>query len=151
MMPDLGNVADSGELIDRIRANAEQSKFNAWLGFEISDASPGDVTLQLRWREEFGQYMGFLHAGIVAALIDNACGYAAGTLAGRVLTSQFSVRCLRPAIAATFVVRGRVVKPGKQQIFTTAELTGLDADPSKPFAIGDAMLVPVADVGAKAG
>lgn len=29
------------------------------------------------WREEFGQYSGYLHAGLIGTLIDTACGYAA--------------------------------------------------------------------------
>jgi len=76
-------------------------------------------------------------------LIDTACGFAAATLSPRVLASQFSVRCLRTAVAQTFVVKGHVVKPGRQQIFTTAELYGLD-NPGKLFAVGDAILVPIA-------
>ena len=58
-----------------------------------------------------------------------------------VLASQFSVRCLRPAVAEVFVVRGRVLKPGRPQIFATAELADLNR-PDKPFAVGDTMLVP---------
>lgn len=50
-------------------------------------------------------------------------------------------RYLRPALASTFVVRGRVVKRGRQQIFTEAQLYGIDA-PEKLFATGDAILVP---------
>jgi uncharacterized protein (TIGR00369 family) len=137
---------ESQDLAARINDWSEHSRFNAWLGLEAGVATPGDITLHLRWREEFGQYRGFLHAGIIAALIDNACGYAAASIVGSVLTSQFAVRCLRPAVAEVFVVHARVVKPGRQQIFTAAELTGLDMDPSKPFAVGDAMLVPVAAV-----
>jgi len=138
-------MLESGDLISRVRANSDRAAFHRWLGLEVCQAKPGEVELQLRWREEFGQYLGFLHAGIVAALIDTACGFAAGTLAGRLLTSHFAVRCLRPAVAEIFVVRGWVVKPGRKQIFTAAELSGLDKDPAKPFAVGDAMLVPIAD------
>src|ERR1700679_3237293 len=103
-------MIDGNDLISRVRANSEMAAFHRWLGLEVCQATPGEVELRLRWREEFGQYMGFLHAGIVAALIDSACGFAAGTVAGRLLTSQFSIRCLRPAVAETFVARGRVVR-----------------------------------------
>jgi acyl-coenzyme A thioesterase PaaI-like protein len=61
----------------------------------------------------------------------------------RVLASQISVRFLRPAVADIFVVRGRVVKPGRQQIFATAELFSLAGEPVKILAVGDALLVPV--------
>lgn len=136
-------MADSSEMLSQMRDISKVALFNNWLDLQIAAASLGEVELRLRWRPEFGQYNGFLHAGIVAGLIDTACGFAAVTMVGPgVLASQFSVRCLRPAVAETFVVRGRVVKPGKQQVFTSAELFGLDGDPAKPFAVGDALLVP---------
>jgi uncharacterized protein (TIGR00369 family) len=127
----------------QLRELSKLAAFNGWLGLEVATASPGDVELRLRWRPEFGQYNGFLHAGIVAALIDTACGFAAYSMVGNVLASQFSVRCLRPAVSEVFVVTGRVLKPGKQQVFATAELGSLEA-PLKPFAVGDAVLVPIA-------
>ena len=86
-------MIDSSDLLSSVRAGSEMATFHRWLVLEVSDARPGEVELRLRWREEFGQYMGFLHAGIVAALIDSACGFAAGTVAGRVLTSQFLPIC----------------------------------------------------------
>lgn len=79
-----------------------------------------------------------------AALLDTACGFAAYTLSGSVLASQLFVKFLRPAIAKTFIVRGRVIKPGKQQIFAAAELASHDA-PGKLLAVGDALLVPTGD------
>jgi acyl-coenzyme A thioesterase PaaI-like protein len=48
---------------------------------------------------------------VIGALIDTACGFAAATLAGRVLASHYAVNCLRPAVGERFVARARVVKP----------------------------------------
>jgi uncharacterized protein (TIGR00369 family) len=131
-------------MLSRLRAISKTAAFNRWLDFDVTRASEGEVEMQLRWRDEFGQYSGFLHAGIVTALLDTACGFAAATMSGdRVLASQISVRFLRPAVADIFVVRGRVVKPGRQQIFATAELFSLAGEPVKTLAVGDALLVPV--------
>ena len=77
------------------------------------------------WRTEVGQYFGFLHAGLVGALIDTACGFAAVTVVGRVLASHFGVNCLRPAVGERVNARGRVVKPGKTQVFTACDLYAL--------------------------
>ncbi|MEI9995280.1 MAG: PaaI family thioesterase [Rhizomicrobium sp.] len=127
----------------RLRDASGRAAFNTWLGLEVDQASEGEVELSLRWRPEFGQYSGYLHAGIISGLIDTACGFAASTLSGRVLASQLSVRFLRPAVADVFVVRGKVVKPGRQQIFACGELCARGA-PDKLLAVGDAILVPVA-------
>jgi uncharacterized protein (TIGR00369 family) len=125
-----------------LRDVTQRAQFNNWIGLEVASASEGEVELHLVWREEFGQYAGYLHVGIVAALLDTACGFAAYTSLGHILASQLSLRCLRPAIANTFIARGRILKPGKRQVFAAAELADYDA-PDRLLALGDALLVPV--------
>ena len=127
-----------------VALNATAS-FNRWAGFEIVNAEAGAVEMQMPWREDVGQYNGFLHAGLIGALIDTACGFAASTLAGPVLASQFSVRCLAPAVGHRFVVRGRVIKAGRRQVFASADLYSAIAESSqlRLCATGDAILVPV--------
>ena len=105
-----------------IRAINQTSAFNRWCGIEVSKASAGEAEITMPWRAEVGQYAGFLHAGLVGALIDTACGFAAASVVGRVLASHYSVNCLRPAVGERFVARARVVKPGKTQVFTACEL-----------------------------
>lgn len=83
----------------------------------------------------------FLHAGLVATLIDTACGYAAATVLGpRLLAANFSVNCLRPALGHRFVARARVVKPGKSQVFTSCDLFALGAEGEKLVANGQTLL-----------
>jgi uncharacterized protein (TIGR00369 family) len=131
------------DLISRLRAISATAAFNNWLGLEVIDASLGAVELHLPWRPDFAQYNGFLHASIVGGLIDTACGFAAATMTEKILASQLSVRFLRPAIAEVFVVKARVIKPGRQQIFAAAEIYALAA-PDKLLAAGDTVLVPLA-------
>ena len=135
-------MSASGDPLTALRAVTKRAKFNSWLGLEVVSAAYGEAVLHLPWREEFGQYAGFLHAGIVSALLDTACGFAAYSVSGEILASQLSVKFLRPAVATTFVARGRVIKPGKQQVFAAAELASIDA-PDRLLAICDTLLVPV--------
>ena len=109
-------------------------------------AEPGSVEISMPWRAETGQYSGFLHAGLVGALIDTACGFAAATVVGRVLASHFSVNCLRPAVGERFVGRARVVKPGRSQVFTSCELFAHSAGQEKLVATGETLLI-VVDTG----
>ncbi len=124
----------------QIRAINEQAAFNRWAGIEVLSAQPGKVEIAMPWRAEAGQYSGFLHAGLVGALIDTACGFAAATQAGWVLASHFSVNCLRPAVGERFIARARVVKPGKSQIFTACELYAVQAGEEKLVATGETLL-----------
>jgi uncharacterized protein (TIGR00369 family) len=125
----------------QIRAINESAAFNQWCGIEVESAEPGNVVISMPWRREAGQYSGFLHAGLIGALIDTACGYAAATLVGRVLASHYSVNCLRPAVGERFVARARVVKPGKSQVFTTCELYAQSAGQEKLVATGETLLM----------
>ena len=107
-------MTEDGPALERLRALSKTSVFNEWLGIEVTAASEGRAELQLAWRSEFGQYSGFLHAGIMGALIDTACGFAAVTITATVLASHNSVSFFRPAVAARFIARGRILKLGKQ-------------------------------------
>ena len=132
------------DLMARIGAINESAAFNRWAGIRVISASPGEAAIGIEWKEDFGQYAGFLHAGMVGALIDTACGFAAVTMVGRVLASHYTVNCLRPAVGERFVAKARVVKPGKTQVFTACELFAYGADGEKLVATGETLLVPVA-------
>ena len=129
------------DLLTLVQSINESAQFNRWCGFVVTACEPGLVELEMAWRPEAGQYSGFLHAGIVGALIDTACGFAAATLAGpRLLAAHFSVNCLRPAVGQCFVARARVVKPGKQQLFTDCELFGVKEGVETLVATGETLL-----------
>ena len=129
----------------RLRAINDQAPFNRWCGIEVVSAEPGSAVIAMPWRPEAGQYAGFLHAGLIGALIDTACGFAAATLVGRVLASHYAVNCLRPAVGRRFIARARVIKPGKSQVFTACELHAESDDGEKLVATGETLLLVVAD------
>lgn len=126
---------------DQIRAINRTAAFNRWAGIEVEHAESGEAVLTLRWREELGQYAGFLHAGMIGALIDTACGFAAATLVGRVLASNCQVSFFAPAVGERFVARARVVKAGKRQVFTAAELFAATGTEERLVAGGSTILM----------
>ena len=137
-------MAEIADLLAQLRRINETAEFNRWCGLEVLSAAPGLVEIAMPWRQEAGQYAGFLHAGLVAALIDTACGFAAVTQAGpSVLAAHFSVNCLRPAIGERFVARARVVRAGKTQVFTACELFAQTAGQERLVASGETLLAGV--------
>lgn len=118
--------------------------FNRWCGFEVMEAEPGRAVIGMDWRPEVAQYTGFMHAGVVGALIDTACGFAAATMLGQnLLASHYSVNCLRPAVGERFTARARVVKPGRTQVFTSCELFASASGKESLVATGEALLIVV--------
>ncbi len=134
-------MTSDSNLLRSLNEINQQAAFNRWSEFEVLNAEPGKVTLGISWREEFGQYSGYLHAGMIAALLDTACGFAAVSSVGsRVLASHFSVNFLRPAVGKRFVARAQVIKPGKSQVFTSCELFAESEGSEKLVATGEAIL-----------
>jgi len=129
------------DALEQLRAINATAQFNRWCGIEVVGAGPGTAEIAMKWRPEFAQYAGFLHAGLIGSLIDTACGFAAATLAGNVLASHFAVNCLRPGVGDRFIARARVVKHGKSQIFTACELFAQDGAGEKLVATGETLLL----------
>ena len=128
------------ELLSSMQAFNRTAALNAYYGIEIVQVEPGVAQLSMPWRPEAGQYHGYLHAALIGGLIDTACGCAAGSLAGPVMASHFSVNCLRPAVGERFVAEARVVKAGRSVVFTTAELYAETGDKRTLVATGDTLL-----------
>ena len=86
------------------------------LGISIARLEPGEVDLSMPYSTAFTQQNGFVHAGIITAGLDNACGIAAFTLmpAGSdILTVEFKTNLLAPAKGERFSFRAHLVKPGR--------------------------------------
>ena len=65
-------MTDVHDVHAQLRAINQSAAFNQWCGLEVKLASAGQVELVMPWRAEFGQYTGFLHAGLIGTLIDTA-------------------------------------------------------------------------------
>jgi uncharacterized protein (TIGR00369 family) len=86
------------------------------LGISIARLEPGEVELAMAYSADLTQQNGFVHAGIITAGLDSACGIAAFTLmpAGSdILTVEFKTNLLAPARGQRFAFRATVVKPGR--------------------------------------
>lgn len=100
----------------RVRASFGRQELLNTLNGKIAFICPGELHIEAPFDARFTQQDGFLHAGIVATLMDSACGYAAYTLMpadSRVLSVEFKVNFLNPARGERFRAEGRVVKSGR--------------------------------------
>jgi len=101
------------------------------LGATLSHVAPGEVDLAFAARPDLVQQNGFLHAGVLAAIADSACGYAAFTLGPAgcdVLAVEFKINLLAPARAPRFVARGRVLRAGRTLTACRADVFGIADD-----------------------
>jgi uncharacterized protein (TIGR00369 family) len=100
----------------RIRDSYARQAAMATIGAAITAVENGAVTIELPFRSDLTQQHGFVHAGVVTMIVDNACGYAALTMmpaSAAVLTAEYKVNFLSPAEGEKLIARGRVLKPGR--------------------------------------
>ena len=112
----------------RVRASFARQQFMTLLGARLERVAAGEVCIRLPFQPALTQQHGFLHAGVVASVVDSACGYAALTLmepGAAVLSVEFKVNLLAPARGREFVAVGRVVRAGRTLTVCTGEVRAL--------------------------
>jgi uncharacterized protein (TIGR00369 family) len=94
----------------------QQQAFSRLLGAELTALARGECTLELPVRPELLQQNGFVHGGAVSYLADNALTYAGGTaMAVPVVTSEFKINYVRPAVGQRLIARASAVAVSKSQ------------------------------------
>ncbi|HEX8559257.1 MAG TPA: PaaI family thioesterase [Pyrinomonadaceae bacterium] len=115
----------------RVRESFARQRVMETMGARLLRVAPGEVEIGLGFSEALTQQHGYLHAGVVAAVVDSACGYAALTLTeagAEVLSIEFKLNLLSPAAGREFVARARVVRAGRNVTVCAGDLFALAGD-----------------------
>jgi len=101
--------------VARVRESFARQGAMATLGAELGEVAAGRVVIALPIEPRVSQQNGFVHAGVVVAALDSACGYAALTLMddAEVLTVELKVNLLAPAGGRRLVAVGEVIRAGR--------------------------------------
>ena len=94
------------------------------LGAEITTEKPGEVEIRFPFHPSLTQQNDFVHAGAITSILDSACGYAALSVAPEghdVLSVEFKVNLLAPAVGEEFCARAQVKRAGKTLIVCAAD------------------------------
>jgi len=121
----------------RVRASFARQRVMETIGARLSRVAPGEVEIELPFSEKLTQQHGYLHAGIVAAVVDSACGYAAMSLApadSEILSIEFKLNLLSPARGESFVARARVKRAGRNVTVCAGDLYALEGASEKTVA-----------------
>jgi uncharacterized protein (TIGR00369 family) len=121
----------------RVRASFARQRVMETIGARLTRVAPGEVEIELAFREDLTQQHGYLHAGVVAAVVDSACGYAAMSLApagAEVLSIEFKLNLLSPARGERFVARARVKRAGRNVTVCAGDLYAHEGPSEKTVA-----------------
>lgn len=119
--------------------------FSTFLGARLSKLQPGLAELTLPIREELKQQHGFIHGGVISYLADNALGFVGGSVLTDVVTSEYKINYVRPAIGQTLIAKASVLASGKRQAVCQAEVFVIDGDEEKLVAVAQGTLNKVAE------
>lgn len=90
--------------------------FSRLVGAVLTRFDAEGTELRLPVQESLKQQHGFVHGGVVSYLADNALTFAGGAALGTgVVTSEYKINYLRPAIGQELVARAAAVHAGKSQ------------------------------------
>lgn len=101
------------------------------IGATLTQVVPGEVVIELPYRADLTQQNGFMHGGIITAIADSACGYAAYTLmpeGADVLAVEFKINLLAPAAGERFAAHGRVLRPGRTITVSAADVFAYEGE-----------------------
>ncbi|MGY0024588.1 PaaI family thioesterase [Streptomyces sp. YJ-C3] len=118
----------------------------AHLGAQITQIAPGRVHIVLPSRPEVTQQHGYFHAGATSAIADSAGGYAAYTLFPEdteVLTVEYKINLLAPALGDHIEAIGTVLKPGRTLTVCQLEVYGVQGEGRRLVANGQQTLIRV--------
>ncbi|WP_326653560.1 MULTISPECIES: PaaI family thioesterase [unclassified Streptomyces] len=121
----------SPEVQKRIQDSFDRQGLMSHLGARITHIGPGRVHIELASRPEVTQQHGYFHAGATGAIADSAGGYAAYTLFPEdadVLTVEYKINLLAPAVGDRIEAVGTVLKAGRTLTVCQLEVFGVQND-----------------------
>lgn len=120
--------------------------FSVLLGAELTALEPGRCELQVPIAAELKQQNGFAHGGVVSYLADNALTYAGGmAMRVPVVTSEFKINYLRPAIGERLIARAQAVHVGKSQAVCRCEVVAVIDGEEKLCALAQGTIAKLSD------
>jgi len=120
--------------------------FSVLISAELHALTPGHVEIQLPLTTQLKQQNGFAHGGIVSYMADNALTFAGGTeLRVPVVTSEFKINYVRPALGEKLIARAKTVHCGRSQAVCTCEVFVLSDGAEKLCALAQGTIAKLPD------
>ncbi|SDY61774.1 uncharacterized domain 1-containing protein [Variovorax sp. YR266] len=120
--------------------------FSVLIGAELHALAPGLAELQLPLTAQLKQQNGFAHGGIVSYMADNALTFAGGSaLRVPVVTSEFKINYVRPALGDRLIARATTAHCGSSQAVCTCEVFVVNDGAEKLCALAQGTIAKLPD------
>ena len=118
------------------------------IGAELITVQPGFSEIRLPYCNDVSQQHGLFHGGVTTSILDTAGGYAGLSMfeAGDgILTVEFKVNLIAPAMGEELIAKGEVVKLGNSLTVTRGEAIVIKNGIITPCAIMQQTLMRIVD------
>lgn len=136
-----GKIRTPADLVS-LREKIQTSPFTVWMDVKITACEDGFAELILPMREELKQHNGFTHGAVIGFLIDSACCWAAASKVGDVVTAEYKLNFISPAVGDKLIGRGYVIKSTFSQVITRADVFSVSGNKENLVATGLATVTP---------
>jgi uncharacterized protein (TIGR00369 family) len=138
--------AGNDKLLTLGQAVLAKQPFSVLIGAELTRLDHGIAQLELPLTEQLKQQNGFAHGGILSYLADNALTYAGGTaLDFRVVTSEYKINYLRPAVGERLIARAQATYAGKTQAVCRCDVFVVSEGQEKLCAIAQGTIARIGE------
>ncbi|NYT66722.1 PaaI family thioesterase [Alcaligenaceae bacterium] len=130
----------------RVTASFNAQGLMTTLGATLSLVADGEVHIEVPYSPHISQQHGFMHGGAVGSILDSACGYAAMTktpAGSEIVSVEFKINFVRPAIGDRFVAVGKVQTAGKLLLVSAGEVRAYTGNDYKIVALMQATMMNV--------
>ena len=118
--------------------------FSRLLEAELVRFSENLVELRIPIVEHLKQQYGFVHGGVISYAADNALTFAGGcALGAAVVTSEFKINYVRPAVGDVLIARASVVHAGAMQAVCRCDVSSLGKDEEVLCAVAQGTIVAI--------
>ena len=139
-------TVDAATFLAMGRKVLAEQPFSVLLGAELMALEPGRCELGVALRDQLKQQMGFAHGGVVSYLADNALTFAGGTaMRVPVVTSEYKINYVRPAVGERLVARARAAHVGRTQAVCQCEVFAITGTDEKLCAIAQGTIAQLPD------
>lgn len=107
----------------RCKESFDRQGLMTLLGAELVVAAAGRAVIEVPYRDDLTQQHGYFHGGVVTAIADTACGYAAYSTMpenASVLTVEFKINLVNPAAGDRLRAEAEVRKVGRTLVVVGA-------------------------------
>jgi len=130
----------------RVRTSFARQGIMTTIGARLVKVVPGEVEIEFPFDLALSQHNGYIHAGVMTTVVDSACGYAAYTLMpaeSDVLSIEYKVNFMSPAVGERFKGVGRVVKAGRTITVCAGDVIAVSGGKEKVVATMLATMIAV--------